>query len=176
MLRRAYRTDVSLVSGGKAACAVVYPSESSDWRGLAEQVAGAIKALGADEVVMVSDTEAVPKRLGPLREDLEKKSLILLGDLNTNRALFAFYASYYTCCDGRYPGGAGYELRTVVRPFGRDANCLIIGGSSKEGCAAGVARFVERLKSLRRGRTVYLPYLLEVRLGDELRELLAPAI
>jgi len=101
MLRRAYRTDVPLVKDGRAACAIICPAEPGPWRELAEELAQAIRGLGADDVPIVLDTEAVPERLGPLRSDLQSKSLILLGDLNTNRACFAFYASYYTCADAR---------------------------------------------------------------------------
>jgi hypothetical protein len=154
---------------------VVYPGESASWRSLAEQLATAIQAVGGATVPLVADTDAAPARLGPLREDLRGKPLILLGDLNTNRAFFAYYASYYTCCDARYPGGAGYELRTVVRPFGWTANTLLVGASTSEGAAAGVARLIERIKSLDKGSAVSLPYLLEVKLGDEIAALFAPA-
>ena len=56
----------------------------------------------------------MPQRLGSIRPDLRGLSLILLGDLNSNRAIFPYYANYYTCCDARYPGPDGYELRVVV--------------------------------------------------------------
>jgi len=176
MLQRTCRTDLPLVAGGKAACAIIYPAEPGDWRALADRIAEAVRGLGARDVPIVSDTQAVPERLGDLRADLRAKSLIVLGDLNTNRAVFGLYASYYTCCDALYPGGRGYELRTIVRPFGRDANYLMVGGSTLEGVAAGVQRLVDRLGALESGRDVSLAYCLEVKLGDELADLLAPAV
>ncbi len=93
----------------------------------------------------------------------------------TNRAIFPLYAGYYTCCDARCPGDAGYELRTVVRPFGRPANCLIVGAGTSKGALAGTDRLIERLKALPRGTNVALPYLLEVKLGNELTRILEPA-
>ncbi len=172
MLERTGGTDVTLAFDGRAACAIIHPSADPRWRELADRLAEAIQRLGADRVPVVPDAEAVRDRLGPIRADLRGKSLILLGDLNTNRAILPFYASYYTCCDARYPGGAGYELRTIVRPFGWPDNCLVVGGSTWEGCSAGVERLIERLSRRSDGS---LPYLLEVKLGDELSRLLAAA-
>lgn len=176
LLERVYSTGIPLVADGASAVTIVYPTDSPGWKVLAERLAGAIESLGAASVPMVPDVEAMPTRLGPLRDDLQGKPLIVLGDLNTNRAFFAYYASYYTCCDARYPGETGYELRTVVRPFGWAANALLVGGSTQEGCAAGVDRLLERFRSLQGGQSVSLPYLLEVKLGDKVGGLFAPAI
>ncbi len=172
MLERTCRTDLPLTIDGRAACAIICPAADQRWRELADRLAEAIQRLGADRVPVVPDAEAVRDRLGPIRADLRAKTLILLGDLNTNRAVLPFYTSYYTYCDARYPGGAGYELRTIVRPFGWPSNCLMVGGSTWEGCAAGVERLIERLSRQTGGS---LPYLLEVKLGDELSRRLAAA-
>ena len=176
MLKRSYNTDLPLIADGRSLVTIVYPQDSSSSKSLAERLATAIQALGAATVPVMSDAEAVPTRLGPVREDLRNKPLILLGDLNTNRAFFVYYASYYTCCDARYPGDAGYELRTVVRPFGWDASTLLVGASTNEGCAAGVTRLIERIKSLKPGPTVSLPYLLEVKPGNAINQLFATAV
>ncbi len=177
MLERTGDTDLPLVADGRPVVTIVYPGESASWKSLAEELAGAIAAIGGQGAVPVlTDSEAVPKRLGPFREGLRNKPLILLGDLNTNRAFFAYYASYYTCCDARYPGSEGYELRTVVRPFGWSANTLLVGSSSREGCQAAVSRLIERIRLLKPGPAVSLPYLLEVKLGGEVARLFAPAL
>ena len=176
MLPPTASTGLALIADGRCQVTIIYPGESKTWPALARQLAGAIEGLGATAVPLVADHEAVPVRLGPLREDLRGRPLILLGDLNTNRAFFAYYASYYTCCDARSPGPDGYELRTVVRPFGWAANTLLVGASNLQGGQAAVARLIQRIKAVGPGPTADLPYLLEVKLGAELTGLVAPAI
>ncbi len=171
---RTYGTGVPLIAGGQATCVVICPAEKNGWPALAERVADAVTALGASDVPIVLDTSAVPERLGSVRPDLQARNLILLGDLNTNRAFFPLYANYYTYCDARYPGRDGYVLRTIVRPFGRKANYLLIGGSTQEGVAAGVDRLVAKLGKLEPGSEVELPYELEVKLGPEMARILDP--
>jgi len=134
---------------------------------MAADMAEGIASLGGGGVRTVPDNEAVPKRLGPLRQDLQDVSLILVGDLNNNRAIFPYYANYYTCGDARYPGAGGHELRTVVRPFGDDKNCLIIGAASAADGKAAVGRLLEILRGSKPGRDVELPYVLEVKLSGE---------
>jgi hypothetical protein len=176
MRERTASTELSLISDGRAACAVIFPAEDSSWSAMARDIAGAITRLGVAEVPVVPDTQAVPDRLGPLRPDLRDRTLILVGDLNTNRAMLPLYACYHTCCDARYPGGKGYELRTVVRPSGRPCNWLVVGASTRGGATVGVRRLIDRIGKLEAGRNVALPYTLEVRLGGEWLGVLAPAV
>jgi hypothetical protein len=177
MQARDSATSVPLVAEGRAACRVIYPAGDERWRGLAERLATGIASLGGVEVPLIPDAEAVPERFGPLREALASVPLVVIGDLNTNRAVFRLYAGYYTYADAVYPGGEGYVLRTIVRPFGRRANVLLIGGSTFEGVRAGVEACVARLGTLPRdGGGVAWPYGVEAKLGAAIAEEMAPAI
>ena len=174
MLPRDYSTGVQLIRDGSACCTIIHPAGEGPWPELARRVAEAIQALGAPQVEVLSDTQAIPERLAPIPERLRGRTLILLGDVNTNRAIFPLYANYYTCCDADYPGGAGYELRTIVRPFGWDVNYLLVGGSTQAGAAAGAERLIAVLKTQPARRNVELPYTLEVQLGPAQVRVLAP--
>jgi len=176
MLPRSYGTGLPLIADGQAACAVIYPAEGEAGRVLAERIAAAVTRLGAGDVPLIPDVEAVPERLGRLRPDLREKPLILLGDLNTNRAFFPSYANYYTICDARYPGGDGYVVRTLVRPFGRAVNYLVVGGSTPAGVARAVDRVTEMMAALKPADRVELPFCLEVKLGGALRSAFAEAL
>jgi muconolactone delta-isomerase len=167
---------VQLISGGRPACAIIYPSEDEVWRRMAARVAERIASLGVSGVRMLPDTQAVPERLGPLREDLQAISLILMGDLNSNRAIFPHYANYYTCCDARYPGDGGYELRTIVRPFGVDKSCLIVGAAKAADGEAAIESLTEMIRGLKSGPDVELPYILRVKPGKEVAGLFEPAV
>lgn len=175
-LERTYRTDLSLAVEGRPACTIVHPSQGDEWRKLADRVAAAIEERGGGAAPAIADTQAVPQRLGTLRAELSNRTLIVLGDLASNRAILPFYSRYHTCCDARYPGDGGYELRTVVRPFGGEASSLIVGASTPEAAAAAVDRLCERIAALPRGGDLSLPYLLEVKLGAEMEATLAPVM
>jgi len=164
MLVRTHSHDLSLIADGTVRCAIVCP-QGRDWHKLAERIAERLRRLGASYVPIVTDTEV---------KDLQEHTLILLGDLNTNRAIFPLYANYYTYCDARYPGGSGYVLRTIVRPFGRQVNYLLVGGSTLQGVAAGVQKLLAKLDMLRPGPNVTLPHCLEIELGPELADIFAP--
>jgi len=174
MLPRQYNTSIPLTTGDTTSCAIIYPAEKPGFRLLAERIVKELSSLGVTKVPIFKDTQAVPQRLGKLRMYLQEKYLILLGDLNTNRAIFPLYANYYTYCDAKYPGGDGYVLQTVVRPFGRKVNYLIIGGSTYEGVAEGVQRFLTKLKSMKPDGDIEFPYCLEVKPESEIKEILDP--
>lgn len=165
-----------LIRDGRSVCAVIYPAQDSRWRDMARRIAHSIGRLGAGEVPVVADTDAVPQRLGPIRQDLEDLNLILLGDLNSNRAIFPFYANYDTCCDAFYPGTGGFELRTVVRPLGGSPNCLIVGATDTVGADGAVSRLIAMLDELQPRRDAALPYVLDVKPGRETADLFEPAM
>ena len=176
MLPRGYSTGVPLVTDGRTACAIIYPAEEADGRRYAERVASAVSRLGGGAVDLVPDVQAVPERLGQLRTELRDRPLILLGDLNTNRAFSELYANYYTLCDARYPGGDGYVLRTLVRPFGREVNHLVVGASTSAGLGRGVDRLTALLSEHTPAADVELPYIIDVELGGPTREAFADAL
>ncbi|MBN1489078.1 MAG: hypothetical protein JXA69_04105, partial [Phycisphaerae bacterium] len=176
MQTRTYGTGTSLVVNGQTTCAILFPAEPPAWRAMAERLADGLRALGAVDVPLIPDTEAVPQRLGPIPDALAGKSLILLGNVKVNRAFFPLYANYYTYCDMDYPGGDGHVVRTVVRPFGQPVNYLLAGGSTVEGAGIAVERLLGRLGELEPGGDVELPYCLDVGLAPALSRVLDPIV
>ena len=84
----------------------------------------------------------------------------MLGNLNTNRTLQPLYANYLCSTDATYPGGDGFDLRTIVNPYGTGTNMILAGGSNLSGVERAVAKLIVSLKSLPAGDA--LPFLFEV--------------
>jgi len=175
MKQRSYSTGVPIVQGG-VGCTIIRPADRGPWHDLADSIARELRRLGAREVRVLNDTDVIPNRLDPLPPALADQPLILLGDLESNRAFFPFYANYYTYCDADYPGQDGYVVQTVVRPFGNKTNCLIVGASSIDGARAGVERLIQRLAALPPGENVELPYCQDVKLGARLEAIIEPIV
>ena len=129
MLRRQPRRDMPLVQGGQSA-AIVYPHVDPGYKRLAAQLAELIGSFAGTPPELIPDDRIMPAQPIPLPELYRGRPLILLGSLNTNRLLLPYYARYYCATDALYPGGDGYDLRTLVNPNGNGVNLLVVGGSS----------------------------------------------
>jgi hypothetical protein len=145
--------------------AIIHPA-GAEWRVLAEKISAALIARGAAAPELAADTDLMPARSTPLPASYRARPLIFLGSLNTNRALMPLYADYLCSTDATYPGGDGFDLRTLVNPYGTHTNALLAGGSSFR----GVERAVERLFAAlaRADATLTLPYLMEVEIEPAL--------
>ncbi|MBI4579700.1 MAG: hypothetical protein HY718_08365, partial [Planctomycetes bacterium] len=171
---RSYSTGFTLVRGG-VPCTIVRPADAA-WQALADELARAVERLAGKGAPVRTDTDVILERLGQLPADLRDTPLIILGDLNANRAVFPLYANYYTYCDAVYPGGDGYVLQTIVRPFGRPTNILLVGGSTLEGVKTGITELVTRLARIAPDEEVELPYCLDVRLAPQWQSTFAPLV
>lgn len=138
---------------------------------LAERVAATLRVRGATGVECATDLALMPERSVPLPAAWRRRSLILIGSLNTNRALQPLYAEFLCSTDATYPGGDGHDLRTIVNPYGTGTNIILAGGST----AAGTARAVEQLLAAiaSTDTSLVLPFLLDVALAPDLAEKLA---
>ncbi len=65
---------------------------------------------------------------------------ILLGNLGNNKQMARLYGLRFSYADAVYPGKNGYQLLTVIDPFGKGGNTIIISVSDLEGARAGVDR------------------------------------
>ena len=113
--------------------AIIYPAADPRYRALADRIAAAITARGGATPECSADTTLIPTRDIPLPAAYRQRPLVLLGNLNTNRVLQPLYADYLCSTDAAYPGGDGYDLRTIHNPYGTGTNVILAGGSSS-GC------------------------------------------
>jgi len=118
-------------------CTIVHPASEV---GLAQARRIAGKLAGAQVV-------AVPEALEPsglrLTDDIAGRPHILLGNINTNRALLSYYGELLDFSDAYHPGGDGYVIRGVPEGCGRGGDALIVGASSDAGLQRGTDRLLE---------------------------------
>ena len=173
---RDVRSSTLLVAGGRARAYIVYPSGSADCQQLAERVQGAVRDRTGVDLPLVSDTEATQTDLPVIREQYRNASLILLGRLGTNRALWSAYTRFLAAADGWYPGGDGYVVRTACNVLHNGRHHIVLGGSSDRGVTRAVSRFVQVVGELEPspapedgadGRSREIPWLLDVELGGD---------
>ena len=98
---------------------------------------------------MMLDTEATGGKRWTLREDVQRRNLVVLGDINTNRAMLALYAKFLAAATGRFPGPGHYVLRHLAEPFTPEHTALVIGASDLPGLERGIARLLDLLRSQR---------------------------
>ncbi len=166
LLPRTLNRTVSLARGAT----IIHPA-GPEWRLLAEKIAAALVARGAGAPELAADTDLMPARSTPLPTSYRARPLIFLGSLNTNRALMPLYADYWCSTDATYPGGDGYDLRTLVNPYGTGSNAILAGGSSLRGIERAVERLLAALA--RADASVTLPFLFEVEIEPALAANLA---
>jgi len=142
-----------------AECAIVHPATET---GLAQarRISSAIEAKGG-KATAISATEALDASALRLRDEIAGKPHILLGNINTNRALLAYYADLLDFSDAYHPGGDGYVLRTVPKGCGRGGDALVVGASSEAGLQRGTDRLVELLAT---ANGPQLPYVFEAKI------------
>ncbi len=151
--------------------ALIHPAGDPAWAALAQKVAAALTTRGAKGVECVTDLALMPERSTPLSAAYRARPLILLGNLNTNRALQPLYANYLCSTDATYPGGDGYDLRTIVNPYGTGTNVILAGGSTLRGATRAVEHLLAAIAKA--DATLAVPFLLEVELAPDLAAQLA---
>ncbi len=103
-----------------------------------EKIGGAIaQALGGG--AEVRPASEISER------DWEAAHIVAAGNVFTNRAIRRLGMNFYAWTDEYYPGGDGYEVRTVHNPFGTGRNVVLLGGSTPEGVARAVDQFIKIL-------------------------------
>jgi len=179
MQPREIHGELPVVVDGEARAVIVAPSEPA-YQAVAEELAARLKELAGVAVPLVPDTEIVGPDGRTVTEEFRCQHLILVGHALNNRGILPLYGRWLDAADARYPGGDGYELRTVVNPYGTGHNELILGASTPEGARRGLAALLEKLrkegKGGPQGGTLILPQMLEVEVGSELKPTFEAAI
>ncbi|MEW6356039.1 MAG: VCBS repeat-containing protein [Planctomycetota bacterium] len=161
-----------IVKDGAANCIVVSPATDTDAAQVAERLCQGLQEKYGVPFAKVSDHSVCKERLAPVGKEYLEKNFIAVGNLYTNRVLFPLYAQYLCGSDSFYPGGDGYELRTVANPWGTGRNVIVVGGTTPAGMRAGVEALLRRLPESK-NRTAALPYLLDVKPGGEVQTMFA---
>lgn len=68
---------------------------------------------------------------------------IVLGSLGNNDQLMRLYGLRLSYADAIYPGDGGYQLQTVIDPFGLGGNTIVVGASDLAGAGLGVDRLLQ---------------------------------
>ena len=114
-----------LARDGQPAIRIVAPA-SGLYKRAAERLQQTIQELAGVRVPIVADN--APAAAVPIRGNL-----IVLGNRSTSQTISELYDRYFCLTDLRYPGGGGYELRSLHNPFGGGHNVLLCGGSDLKG-------------------------------------------
>lgn len=173
MLPRTVERSTPLGEDRRCGATVLYPASDPVYARLAETLAAAIARRCGAPPEVVTDRAAMSSVSTPLPDHFRRRPLILLGNLNTNRALIPLYANYYCATDAVYPGGDGYDLRTIVNPYGTRANVILAGGSTSRGVERAVERLIAHVDAAGAAGSAVLPFLLDVDLEPELARALA---
>ena len=169
--RKVFR-ETSFVKNGQIDVSIIYPGEAPAFMNLAQKLVVALSNFGQGQVGIFPDRDLMQATNQPLPGQYRSHPLILLGNLNNNRALLPLYAGYYCFTDALYPGIDGYDLRTLVNPYGMGANAILAGGSSYEGVRRAVDRLIEHIQAVGKAGDVILPFLLEVEIEPRLRQMI----
>lgn len=151
--------------------AIIFPATDPHYRKLAQAINDALSARGFGRAEEITDLALMPERSTPLPKSYRTRPLIVLGSLNTNRTLQPLYANYLCSTDATYPGGDGYDLRTIVNPYGTGTNLILAGGSNIQGVKRAVEKLIAALSALTSDQP--LPFVFEVELGATLARQLA---
>lgn len=84
---------------------------------------------------------------------------IMLGNLGNNKQMARLYGMRLSYADAIYPGKSGYQLATLIDPFGLGGNIIIIGASDITGAKIGTERLINVIKNQKES---FVPWLLEV--------------
>ncbi len=96
----------------------------------------------SSEVRVVADHELNPKSLrnayGPL---------VVIGNLADSKIVRELYFDFNCVTDRWYPGPAGFEVRTLIDPYGNGYNIIHLGYSDKNGRTKALDALTERIGS-----------------------------
>ncbi len=139
------------VADGKSAVEILHPDTEAG-RKAAGAVAAAIeKATGVKAA----------SRPGTKADRVPKGNVIMLGNILNNPAMLTTYARGGTLADEVFPGAKGYLVDTIVEPYFRGSDLVIVGASDDEGLAAGAAKLAAAIEANGKKGTLELPKLFE---------------
>ena len=175
MLKREVHGELPLVVGGVAQVTIVAP-EDAEMRAVAEALATSVQGETGVAVPVVAEGTVTEADGRTLRTEFRQRHLIVVGNALNNRAVLPLYCRWLDAADAAYPGEDGYELRTVVNPYGTGCQELILGASTPAGASQGLEALKRSMAAAVKGRDLVLPQMLEVRVGPRLKPAFDQAI
>ncbi|MBN1349812.1 hypothetical protein JXJ21_10415 [candidate division KSB1 bacterium] len=172
MLSRTIVRSTSISRNGETDAVIIFPMQFPEYKQLAETLAIAIEKRSGARPDCISSSEIFTARDTRLPERYRRHPLILIGNLNNNPALTPLYARFYCATDSTYPGSDGYDLRTLVNPYGTGSNVILAGGSTLRGCQRAVERLISHIDDANGQDELTLPFLLDVEIEPNLKQML----
>lgn len=142
---------------------IIVPDEDEgDWKSIGEAIANTFKdRWGIETSVVVSRPEDIANGW----ED----SALIIGNLGNNDHMARLYGLRLAYSDAIHPGKGGYQLQTIVDPFGLDGNTIILGASDVPGAERGKDRLLDILETV---DEPFLPWLAEASVSEQVSEAL----
>ncbi|GIP39719.1 hypothetical protein J31TS4_29990 [Paenibacillus sp. J31TS4] len=138
------------------ALTIVTPAEA-EWRQAGDRLAARLnEKWGVTARVTASDESEVG--------DGWAGNVLVLGNLGNNAHIARLYGLYLSYTDAVHPGKGGYQLQTLIDPFGKGGNTLLLGASDLTGLQAGADRLDAMLGGL---SSPALPWLSETVIAPE---------
>ncbi len=135
---------------------IIVPDDQA-WKDLGRDIAGELKKIWNLQVdISIPESEKfVTGWTG---------NTLILGNLWNNKQMARLYGLRMSYADAVYPGKGGYQLLTLIDPFGLGGNTIIIGATDIDGARFGVNRL---MAILREGKEPVIPWLFQVKLTKE---------
>ena len=149
-----------LVDQGSSNGVIVTP-DFPQFQNLAKKVQTAIQSATGAKLKIVAD-EKIANRRGELIESGPVQNTIVLGNLGTSGLIANLYFHGYCSVDANYPGKNGYVVQTVLDPWGKGVNVIILGGSNFIGIEKATERFCADVP---KGATLTIPRFLKSELS-----------
>lgn len=111
-----------------------------------DSAAGATAARTVAEAVKTVCGVEVPFRPGRITDAQPARHAVMLGNLFSNPALRLLYVRKQTLTDEFLPGPGGHTVESVIEPFRRGADVIVLGASDDAGVARAAAAFGELVK------------------------------
>ena len=128
---------IRLSADGQAAATIVAGTAT---RKAAAELQAELLKLTRLRFEIVSDEQATEEHTFHYSRSVRNRTLILLGNVDTNQAFLSPYSRFMVAANSMYPGPGRYVLRTLFEPLHAGGDILVVGGSDEAGLAAGVTR------------------------------------
>lgn len=135
---------------------IIYAPEDENWMQLARQIQSGIEERFGVGVTIASAEQH-------LFENGWSGNVLMLGNLGNHWGIARLYGMLMSYADAMYPGEGGYRLQTIVDPFGRGGNTVLLAASDLFGAQVGAASLLEKIQAI---DEPVIPWLDEAKLSE----------